>query len=248
MPKDLDQPTHFKGKDAIGHVIEAQAQGLIASAEIHGMEAPGYLSSGADAARDTALLLLLLWTLQEKFSSLTGSTEWLILLLSGWVVWKAGRSGWLGWSRLERLHRVLEQERWEIQHHRQQERSELRELYAAKGFEGKLLDDVIDVLMADDNRLLRVMVEEELGLSLASQDHPLQQAMGAFFGSLAPICICIGLWSLIPNFGVPIGAFSIVALSAAITAHHIGNRIISSVVWNVGLAALAYGTTYYLMH
>ena len=58
------------------------------------------------------------------------------------------------------------EERFEIAHHRGQEKEELTELYALKGFKGELLDQVINVLMADDNRLLSVMLEEELGLEL----------------------------------------------------------------------------------
>ncbi len=97
-----------------------------------------------------------------------------------------GRSAWLGWSRLERLHRILAQEKWEIEHNREQEREELGVLYAAKGFEGKLLEDVLDVLMADGDRLLKVMVEEELGLTLESQVHPLKQGLGAGFECYLP--------------------------------------------------------------
>src|SRR5262249_44443752 len=133
---------------------------------------------GADAARETCLALALLWLFGLHWAAL--------LIFSGaWLIWKTGRSAWLGWSRIERLHRIVAQEKWEIEHHRQQEREELGALYAAKGFEGKLLEDVLDVLMADNDRLLRVMVEEELGLSLHSQEHPLKQATGAFLGVLA---------------------------------------------------------------
>jgi hypothetical protein len=111
----------------------------------------------------------------------------LFLMLSlfsfGWAVWKTGRSALLGWGRMERLHRLIEEERWEIQHHRAQERRELGEMYRAKGFDGKLLEEVLDVLMSDDNRLLKVMLEEELGLTLEAYEHPLRQAIGALFAS-----------------------------------------------------------------
>ena len=32
---------HFKGKDALHHIAEVQAKGMLASAEIHGAETPG---------------------------------------------------------------------------------------------------------------------------------------------------------------------------------------------------------------
>ena len=90
----------------------------------------------------------------------------------GWLFWKLGRSSLLGWARLERLHRLIQQEQWEIEHHRAQEKEELTAMYHQKGLTGKLLEQVIEVLMADDNRLLRVMLEEELGLTLETYEHP----------------------------------------------------------------------------
>ena len=54
---------HFGDKDPLGHVVEAQARGLIASAEMHGTEIPGHWSAGADAARETAVILLILSTI-----------------------------------------------------------------------------------------------------------------------------------------------------------------------------------------
>lgn len=239
-------PSHFQGKDAIGHVIEAQAQGIIASAEIHGTEVPGHISAGADAARETAVILLLVWSLLSGLH-VPNLLPALSIFACGWIIWKFGRSAWLGWSRLERLHRVLEQERYEILHHRQQEREELKELYAAKGFEGKLLEDVLDVLMADDNRLLRVMVEEELGLSLHSHEHPLKQGIGALIGSLFTSLVCLASIWIFPAFGIVPIALVIVGIGAAITAYHARNRMIPAVVWNFGIGALAFGCVYFLL-
>lgn len=241
-------PAHFKGKDAIDHVIEAQAQGIIASAEIHGTEVPGHISAGADAARETAVALLLLWSIFLQIGlPFNKSLQLLAIFAFGWSVWKFGRSSWLGWSRLERLHRIVGQEKWEIEHHRQQERSELKELYAAKGFEGKLLEDVLDVLMADDERLLRVMVEEELGLSLQTYEHPLKQGLGALLGSVVASLLCIASLFVNVSLGIFFGALTVVAISAATLAYLAENRLVSAIVWNVGLAVLTYGAVYFGM-
>jgi vacuolar iron transporter family protein len=166
-------PVHFKGKEAITHVAEAQAQGIISSSEIHGTELPGHISAATDAAREVAFILAVSWLILSKLGLSYGHLLGILSVLSGGlVIWKTGRGAWLAWFRLERLHRIVAQEKWEIEHHRQQEREELKALYAAKGFEGKLLEEVLDVLMADGDRLLRVMIEEELGLSLESHEHP----------------------------------------------------------------------------
>lgn len=241
-------PSHFKGKDAIDHVVEAQVQGIMASAEIHGMEMPGHLSAGIDAARDTALVLLLAWIVLY-FAGLPHSKILAILgiFAFAWGIWKAGRSAWLGWSRLERLHRVLKQEKWEIEHNRIQEKEELTELYAAKGFEGQLLNDVVNVLMADGDRLLRVMIEEELGLSLEKTEHPLKQSLGAFIGAAISGIICLACGFLSPHYGVALGSILVGGLAAAYASHQIGNRYIPAVVWTLGLFLLSSGILYFLI-
>lgn len=241
-------PSHFKGKDAIGHIAETQAKGIIASAEIHGTESPGQITSGADAARETALLLLLLWlfirSLGFDFNTLFEITG---IFVVAWILWKGGRSAWLGWAQLERMHRILQQEKWEIEHHRDQEKEELKELYEAKGFKGRLLDEVVDVLMSDDDRLLRVMVEEELRLSLEAHQHPLKQALGAVIGTiLAVAAVAVG-YVISPQYGVWAGCFLTVAVSAGVFARYERNNIIPAIIWNMGLAALASGTAYFLL-
>lgn len=241
-------PTHFKGKDAIAHVAEAQAQGIMAAAELHGAETSGKASAGADALRDCSLYLLLGWELLNHTQIDHTARLYLLGILGiSLLIWKAGRSAWLGWSRLERLHRVLAQEKWEIEHNRQQERDELRVIYATKGFEGKLLEDVLDVLMADGNRLLKVMAEEELGLSLESHEHPLMQSLGAFMGALAAILTTLlGLW-INNQWGALAAAVICIASGGALTAVHARNRIIPAIVWNLGLLAISYGSFYFLI-
>lgn len=246
--KNSPEYAHFKGKEAIEHVIEAQVNGKISSAEIHGTEIPGQIPAGTDAAKETSLLLIALWIISLFFPPFPQQTFLLLAIFAlGWTLWKTGRSAWLGWSRLEKLHRILEQEKWEIEHHRQQERDELRVLYQAKGFEGKLLEDVLDVLMADNERLLRVMVEEELGLSLHSHDHPLKQCLGAALGCiLATIAGLAGLY-LFPHYGIFAAGMVIIASATYLSAYYEGNKPVPAIVWNLGIAILALGSIYFIM-
>lgn len=240
---------HFEGKDALEHVVEAQARGLITANEIHGTETPGHISSAADSARETAIVLILVETLLHVLP-LELRTEMILLAVFalGWTLWKMGRSAWLGWFRLERLHRVLMQEKWEIEHNRDQEREELGVLYQAKGFQGQLLEDVLDVLMADGDRLLKVMVEEELGLTLENQEHPLKQGLGAAIGSvLATAAGLLGLY-FYPSYGLLIAGLMIIALASGLLARFARNDVISAVVWNLGLAILATGAVYFVFN
>lgn len=243
-----NSPSHFRGKDAVGHVIEAQAQSFVAASEIHGVEMPGQLSAGTDAARETSLMLILIWIVFSQLNLTQYQTILLLLAFSfGWLLWKAGRSAWLGWFRLERLHRIVAQERWEIEHHRQQERDELGALYAAKGFEGKLLEEVLDVLMADNDRLLKIMVEEELGLSLASQEHPLKQSLGAVIGVIISTIVVLGLSMLWTQYGIFLGGALTIGCAAGFSAYLSQNEIIPAVIWNLGIAILSFGSFYFLL-
>ena len=246
--------TPLPDKNVINLVVQAQEQGRIAATESHGLETPGFISSAADAARETAIFLLLFSLPLLDSYYFIQSIQLLGVFVCGWALWKGGRSAWLGWFRLERLHRVLEQEKWEIEHHRQQERSELSVLYAAKGFKGQLLEEVLDVLMADDERLLRVMAEEELGLSLGAYEHPLMQGLGAFLGVIVAAAIFFG--TLFINFlmsrhpqpllWAPVGSVIIIAIASAILAQQVKNRKIPAILWNVALVVPAYISVFLL--
>jgi hypothetical protein len=232
---------HFQGKTVVEHLREARARGALASAEIHGTEMPGHLSAGADAAKEGAVILSLLWIVFYP-----SHMNLFILFAIGWLVWKVGRSALLGWARLERLHRVIEEERWEIEHSREQERQELKELYAAKGLSGKLLDEAISAFMADDNRLLRIMLEEEMGLTLEVYEHPLKQASGAACGALLSALAFFGGWWISPIYVPLAGAAFVIAIASCIAAKAERNRRIEAIIWNLALSAFACGITYFL--
>jgi hypothetical protein len=250
LHKAADHHSHFKGKGALQHVIEARQKGKLATAEIHGTELPGHYFAAADSAKETALLLLLFQSLFSEIKMPSQQLHWaLLLFLFGWLLWKVGRSAILGWARLERLHRLIEEERWEIEHHRSQEKEELTALYAAKGFEGKLLHEVVEHLFADDNRLLQAMLEEELGLDLESHEHPLKQAFGAACGLL----LSAGLMSLplfwfsaFPIEGALFVAIFIIGLAAGITAKKERNRRLPAIIWNIAAALVAVAAPHFL--
>ena len=239
--KAINMTGHFEGKSVLDHLKEARARGAFASAEIHGTEAPGHISAGADSAKETCLVLLLLWILFHPTS------PFLFILFSiAWFLWKIGRSALLGWARLERLHRLIQEEKWEIEHNREEEKQELTALYKTKGLSGKLLEDVISVFMADDNRLLRIMLEEEMGLTLQIFEHPLKQSSGAALGVLFSSALFIGAFLLSPFYGPILISLFTIGLSSYIAAKQDRSRTLEAIIWNLSCAALACGVLYFL--
>lgn len=239
--------THFEGKDVTQHLKAARMRGSKATSEIHGAETPGSVSAFADSMKETAVLILGMWMLLSGFGLPSTKILWILGLFSlGWLFWKVGRSSLLGWARLERLHRLIEQERWEIEHHRAQEKDELRAMYAQKGLSGDLLDQVIEVLMADDNRLLRVMLEEELGLTLESYEHPLKQAAGAGLGVVSALlgaALGFFIWGFLGSLILLTALFSV---STLVASRMEGNQLIKSLVWNLAIAVLSIGSMHFI--
>ncbi len=239
---------HFKGKDPLQHMVEIQAEGKFASSEIHGAETPGYLFAATDAARETSLALLLLMLILSFFDFMHDQQfRVLVSFAAGFIFWKMGRAAWLSWSRLERLHRVMDEERSEIEHNRSQEKEELKALYKAKGFQGKLLDEVVDVLMADGDRALRVMLEEEMGFRLEENEHPLIQGLGAAAGSfIAALAVLLAF--LFSSAVLPVVLVVVVfCLSSYVTAKKEHNKVIPAMMWNLAIALFSSLVVFYTM-
>ncbi len=236
---------HFKGKDPLQHMVEVQTAGKLTSFEIHGAETPGYLFAATDALRETTLVMLVISMILNHFEFVPGQMVVILLSLGlGLIFWKTGRASWLSWSRLERLHRVMDEERREIEENRDQEKEELKALYYAKGFRGKLLDEVVDVLMADGDRALRVMLEEEMGFRLEQNEHPIIQGLGAGVGALiATGCMIVGE---VTETSL-LFALLLFAISCYFTAKREHNKVIPAMVWNISIALFAYLVAYFMM-
>ena len=71
-------------------------------------------------------------------------------------------------------------EYWEVDNIPEKEREEVREIFAEKGLEGKLLEDVVDVITSDRDRWVDVMMKDELNM-IKDQKSPFLTGATTFF-------------------------------------------------------------------
>jgi VIT1/CCC1 family predicted Fe2+/Mn2+ transporter len=74
-------------------------------------------------------------------------------------------------------HRATEY--WEIENMRETEVQEIRDIYAAKGFEGELLEQVVQKITEDKDRWVDVMMKEELEMQKETKS-PFQMGLVTF--------------------------------------------------------------------
>ncbi|ALM53052.1 VIT1/CCC1 transporter family protein [Halomonas huangheensis] len=142
------------------------------------------------------------------------------------------------------LAHVASAERTERQHIAlvpEGEREEVRQLFRAKGFEGELLEQVVDTLCRDPDIWVSTMLREEYGLSTEGVS-PLRAALATFSTFIVIGSIPL-LPYLIPGLGVTTQFFCSLGLAAGI---FVGVGLLKSVVyglpvWRSGLRTLLMG-------
>lgn len=231
----------LKKKNISDHLKNTDKRKLAATSETHRQELPGHISAGIRAAKETAFVFLIIWSILPN-----PTISVFFCIGCGYTIWKTGQNALFGWNRLEKLHRIIEEKRFEIDHHRSQKKQELRKIYASKGLFGKLLDEVVDFLLADDNRLLLVMLKEELGLTLESYEHPLKQAFGAFIGAFTVSLILIGSIAFGSQIGLPLFTLLLIIITSNVVARYEKRNQLNAVVWNGSLTLFIFGVTYFI--
>lgn len=145
------------------------------------------------SARDTLILLWIFWIVLIGFGGLPVAPESvpgaetlpLIALVLPLAILFGISTARATYAQVQYFSSELERERFEIENNLEDEIEEVRSLYAAKGLREPVLSQVVETLASDEDRLLKVMMEEELGLSMHYVHHPLLVGLWNFGGSFA---------------------------------------------------------------
>lgn len=139
--------------------------------------------------------------------------------------------------------RTRQMEELHIEHFPDAEREEIRQIFAAKGFEGDDLERAVNVITSDRQQWVETMLTDEHGLTLGGPD-PLKAALMTFVAFLV-----IGLVPLIPfvvqySVNLPVTAYSLSSWLTAIAFFAIGavkSRFVDQ-HWSIaGLESLSIG-------
>ena len=138
--------------------------------------------------------------------------------------------------RIEELH---------IEHHPAGEREEIRQIFAAKGFEGDLLDQIVEVITQNREQWVNTMVTEEFGLRI-EHPQPLKAGLATFVAF-----VLAGAVPLLPLVVAPwfaelpmVTTFRISALATGATFFLIGvakGFVVDRSAWRSGLETLGIG-------
>lgn len=157
------------------------------------------------------------------------------------------------------LHDKLKQKRQEEHHHIQVipegEKEEIRQIFAAKGFEGEVLEEIVKTITSDVDTWVDTMIQEEHGLPL-EVPHPFKSAWVTFCSFLL-----VGIFPIIPFFYVYANVHTSFVWSCILTAGaFIGIGLFKGYVLKInmikeaasvlfmggGAALLAYGISFWV--
>ena len=148
--------------------------------------------------------------------------------------------------------RTRREEEWEIDVYPEGEREEVRQIFAAKGLSGETLEHVVEVITADRERWIKVMMQEEHGIQ-ANQPVAWKAAVATFFafllvGTIPLMAYLVDLMapSAVGQPFLVAGGMTAVAfiLIGAFKAHVVGQRMWLGAFETLVVGALASGMAY----
>ncbi|HYB91602.1 MAG TPA: VIT1/CCC1 transporter family protein [Candidatus Binataceae bacterium] len=143
-------------------------------------------------------------------------------------------------SQIEFYLSEIEREREEIRKWPDREREEISTIYRAKGFAGKLLDQIVAHITADPERWSDVMMREELGFSSESFDRPLRSGLTVGLAYLSGAAVPLAPYVfLAPREGIVASALATILVLFGVGAAK--TRITNRQWWRSGLESMLTG-------
>ncbi|MBB6479298.1 VIT1/CCC1 transporter family protein [Spirochaeta isovalerica] len=118
-------------------------------------------------------------------------------------------------SEADYYNHEIEQESLEIKLCPEIEKDELRKIYKEKGFEGELLEQIVDHLSQDRDRWVREMVNDELGVTEIEQGADFKSVIIIFFSFILGACFPTLPYVFMISF--PVEPFFIFKIATAVT-------------------------------
>lgn len=213
------------GESPVGDFMLGGIDGVVTTFAIIAGSAGGHLSSS------TVIILGIANLLADGFS----------MAVSNYVGTRA---------RQEEVSQSRADEDWQIDAFPEGERSEIREIFAGKGFSGETLEEIVEVITSDRKVWVETMMAEELKMSEMSA-RPVRAALTTFFAfalcglfPLLPFLLGIGDFETMFGASAALGVVTFIALGAG-KGRLVGRPALQSALQTLAIgsvaAILAYG-------
>ncbi len=160
MKKPYEDKFHFQGGEIIKQVTFGMNDGVVSIfALLAGVV-------GAGQSTQTVLITLIAATIAGALSMAAGE------FISGK-------------SESDYFKHEIEQERLEIKLCPEIEKEEIRKIYEKKGFQGELLENIVEQITADEDRWVREMVIDEIGVTELEHEIEYKNSVVIFFSFIA---------------------------------------------------------------
>ncbi|HKZ61315.1 MAG TPA: VIT1/CCC1 transporter family protein [Nitrososphaera sp.] len=150
-------------------------------------------------------------------------------------------------AQREYIERVKKKEEWEIDNLVEQERQEIRHIYAKKGFKDELLDEIVRVITSRRKVWVDTMMREELGLIEGSR-RPRDTAVTTFAAfnavGLIPLLPFVAMFLIGSSMISVVNAFAYSVIFTAAAFFLIGSvkgRVVQKPLLRSGLNTLLVG-------
>lgn len=155
-------------------------------------------------------------------------------------------------SEMEHYEKKRQAEYHEVKHNPAEGRQEIEQIFKDKGFEGSLLQQVVDTIVADKDRWVDTMMREELELTPNSKS-PVSMGVMTFLSfniiGLVPLSIYLFDFAISPLDNLFLNTCLLTALSfvfiGVLKSYVTGSNMLNSILETIGLGAAAAVLAYY---